>query len=133
VVTPLSTRRRASISQIFKDPARVSTAKPSSISLMFQRFSIIARLLKMQRTIKIVSPVSRILYPCKGTAIICLAPPLLTGSSGLPGNLRNEQSRSGKPETISLFDLASGVVYLAPAVTIRAVGSYPAISPLTLQ
>jgi hypothetical protein len=86
----------------------------------------------MQRTIKRVSPVSRILFPRKGTAIICLVPILLSGSSGLPGNLRSEQLRTGKPETISLFDLASGVVYLAPVVTNRTVGSYPAISPLTI-
>jgi len=51
--------------------------------------------------------------------------------SGLPGDYQSEQlCIPVLPEKISLFDLASGVVYRAPDVTIEAVGSYPAFSPL---
>ena len=65
-------------------------------------------------------------------AIIYLALPLLTESSDLPEDLRSEQPRfsSKTGKTISLFDLASGVVYHASVVTNEAVGSYPAFSPL---
>ena len=53
------------------------------------------------------------------------------GFSGLPEDYQSEQLCSpAKPERIFLFDLASGVVYLASNVTIKAVGSYPAFSPL---
>lgn len=64
-------------------------------------------------------------------AIIYLALPLLTESSDLPEDLRSEQPRfsSKTGKTISLFDLASGVVYHASVVTNEAVGSYPAFSP----
>ena len=65
-------------------------------------------------------------------AIIYLALPLLTESSDLPENLRSEQPRFSRKtgKTISLFDLASDVVYHASVVTNEAVGSYPAFSPL---
>jgi len=65
-------------------------------------------------------------------AIIYLALPLLTESSDLPEDLRSEQPRfsSKTGKTISLFDLASGVVCHASIVTNGAVGSYPAFSPL---
>jgi len=64
-------------------------------------------------------------------AIIYLVRMLPSGSSGLPGDYRanNSNSRTSR-QAASLFDLASGVVYLASNVTIRAVGFYPAFSPL---
>ena len=46
----------------------------------------------------------------------------------LPGNIPLTRNRAGNP--FSLFCLAPHGVCLAPSVTLRAVGSYPAISPL---
>jgi len=62
--------------------------------------------------------------------IIYLGSILLQNSSGLPGNQQSEQLCIPM-KTISLFDLASGVVYLASCVTTGMVGSYPAFSPLS--
>jgi len=53
------------------------------------------------------------------------------GFSGLPEDYQSEQLWfPAMPKRTFLFDLASGVVYLASNVTIEAVGSYPAFSPL---
>ena len=46
----------------------------------------------------------------------------------LPGNIPLSRNRAGNP--FSLFCLAPYGVCLAPSVTLGAVGSYPAISPL---
>ena len=51
-------------------------------------------------------------------------------SCDLPGNHRGEQPVFQLRKAISLFGLASGVVYLASDVTIETVGSYPTFSPL---
>ena len=70
-------------------------------------------------------PVSRVLYPAlrKGrTAVIYLGPPLPTGSSGQPGD--------GPDSLVPLLGLAPDGVCLASNVTIGAVSSYLAISPL---
>jgi len=64
--------------------------------------------------------ISRVLF----WAIINLGPELLRGSSGLPG------SRSRRATSPPLFGLAPGGVCPAPDVTIRAVSSYLAFSPL---
>ena len=65
-----------------------------------------------------------------GMAIIYLAPALLPGSSDLPGDLQSEQLCYPQLwKTISLFDLASGVVYHANSVTRIAVSSYLTFSP----
>ena len=63
-------------------------------------------------------------------AIIYLVPMLPLESCDLPGNLRGEQPVFQLRKAISLFGLASGVVYLASDVTIETVGSYPTFSPL---
>ena len=67
-------------------------------------------------------------------AIIYLAHALLHGSSDLPGDLQSEQPYFlSKQRTISLFDLASGVVCLANPVTRNAVSSYLTFSPLPIR
>jgi hypothetical protein len=51
-------------------------------------------------------------------------------SSGLPGSIQSEQLLFLITGKTSILDLASSGVYLAKNVTIFAVGSYPAFSPL---
>ncbi len=69
-------------------------------------------------------------------AAISLAPPLPTGSSGLPAPEFDRTDRPGQPSSTSrtpgqgLFDLARGGVCRAPAVASRAVRSYRTVSPL---
>jgi hypothetical protein len=66
---------------------------------------------------------------------------LPSDSSGLPGNPVLVKTRTFKannfvPELtgkISIFDLASGGVYLAFGITTGAVGSYPTFSPLPAE
>jgi hypothetical protein len=72
--------------------------------------------------------ISRVLFPISvtlyGTMIIYLAPILLLGSSNLPWG------SDGQPSNAPLFGLALGGVCLASDVTIGAVSSYLAFSPL---
>jgi hypothetical protein len=72
--------------------------------------------------------ISRVLFPISvtlyGTMIIYLAPILLLGSSNLPWG------SGGQPSNAPLFGLALGGVYHASNVTIEAVSSYLAFSPL---
>jgi len=86
----------------------------------------------LQRTDKIFQACKpNSVIPQNGMAIIYLVRMLPSGSSSLPGDHRSEQPRSGYTRTISLLGLASGVVCHASSVTIGAVGSYPAFSPLS--
>ena len=75
--------------------------------------------------------ISRVLFPVSvtlyGTMAIHLVPILLSGSSNLP------RDSDGQPSDVPLFGLASGGVYHAPNVTIGAVSSYLAFSPLPNQ
>jgi hypothetical protein len=72
--------------------------------------------------------ISRVLFPISvtlyGTMIIHLAPILLLGSSNLPWG------SDGQPSNAPLFGLALGGVCHASNVTIGAVSSYLAFSPL---
>ena len=72
--------------------------------------------------------ISRVLFPVSvtlyGTMAIHLAPILLSGSSNLP------RDSDGQSSDVPLFGLASGGVYHASNVTIGAVSSYLAFSPL---
>ena len=76
--------------------------------------------------------ISRILFPRpkSGAAVICLVPELLSGSSGLPEGVQGEQPCPGKNPGDLLLDLAPSGVCPAFNITIEAVGSYPAFSPL---
>jgi len=65
------------------------------------------------------------------TAVICLVPKLLSESSGLPEGIQGEQPRPGKNPGNLLLDLAPSGVCPAFNITIEAVGSYPAFSPLS--
>lgn len=64
------------------------------------------------------------------TAVIYLVPKLLSGSSGLPEGVQGEQPCPEKDSGNLLLDLAPSGVCLAFNITIEAVGSYPAFSPL---
>ena len=72
--------------------------------------------------------ISRVLFPVSvtlyGTTVIHLAPILLLESSDLPGD------SDGQPSNVPLFGLAPGGVCQASDVTIGAVSSYLAFSPL---
>lgn len=72
--------------------------------------------------------ISRVLFPVSvtlyGTTVIHLAPILLLESSNLPGD------SDGQPSNVPLFGLAPGGVCQASDVTIGAVSSYLAFSPL---
>jgi hypothetical protein len=75
--------------------------------------------------------ISRVLFPVSvtlyGAMVIHLAPPLPTRSSDLP------KDSDGQPSNILLFGLAPDGVYRASDVTIGAVSSYLAFSPLPSQ
>ena len=65
-------------------------------------------------------------------AVIYLAAALLPRSSGLPEGVQGEQPcLRENPAEILLLDLAPSGVCPADDVTIDAVGSYPAFSPLS--
>ena len=72
--------------------------------------------------------VSRVLFPVLvthyGAMIIHLLPPLPAGSSDLP------KDSDGQPSNVPLFGLSPDGVYRASDVTIGAVSSYLAFSPL---
>jgi len=64
-------------------------------------------------------------------AVIYLVPKLLSGSSGLPEGFQGEQPCPEKTSGNLLLDLAPSGVCPAFNITIEAVGSYPAFSPLS--
>jgi hypothetical protein len=72
--------------------------------------------------------ISRVLFPVSvtryGAMVIHLVQPLPTGSSDLP------RDSDGQPSNVPLFGLAPGGVCHASDVTIGAVSSYLAFSPL---
>ena len=78
------------------------------------------------------------------TAVIYLVPKLLSGSSGLPEGVQGEQPCPEKNSGNLLLDLAPSGVCRIPFnrdpvhhgtfnITIEAVGSYPAFSPLPAE
>lgn len=66
-------------------------------------------------------------------AVIYLLPKLLSGSSGLPEGVQGEQPCPEKNSGNLLLDLAPSGVCPAFNITIEAVGSYPAFSPLPAE
>lgn len=78
--------------------------------------------------------ISRILFSGKSrTAVIYLVPKLLSRSSGLPEGVQGEQPCPEKNSGNLLLDLAPSGVCPAFNITIEAVGSYPAFSPLPAE
>jgi hypothetical protein len=83
------------------------------------------------KEIRASKPISRILYPDGiGTAIIHLAPTLLSGSSDLPESCLPPCGIAGRATPPLLFGLAPCGVFPAPDIAIGAVRSYRTISPL---
>ena len=115
---------------MFKLSARVRIDFSSGASFKLQRLFCMAPSKEEHQMVHVCKPN---FVPGKSrVAVIYLAAALLPRSSGLPEGVQGEQPcLRENPAEILLLDLAPSGVCPADDVTIDAVGSYPAFSPLS--